>query len=127
MRPEDSSVTFVPAQLSISPAAGQMAPLPQAHEVRMTSKKNGPIPLLIVSTAESLLSGCASFAMGHDALVQRTVFAFGLEPALFPPRFIASDSFEKGRHPALPNITSHRRPAVQASLRLSPALSRRSQ
>lgn len=49
----------------------------------MTSKKTQLIPFLIVSAVVSLLSGCASFAVSDDALVQRTGFALGLEPAQF--------------------------------------------
>lgn len=50
----------------------------------MTSKKNALIPFLAVSSvAVFLLSGCASFAVSDDALVQRTGFALGLEPVQF--------------------------------------------
>jgi hypothetical protein len=42
------------------------------------------VPLIAASAlAASLLSGCASFAVSDDAIIQRTGFALGLEPGQF--------------------------------------------
>lgn len=48
---------------------------------RLSTFKNSPAIMAAMLVAS--LSGCASFAVSEDALVQRTGFALGLEPSQF--------------------------------------------